>query len=132
MSAWMDAMKVQAQKPKSHHAVAVTCKRLSTSVAAVSATGLLATFFPMISPGPAFCGSLIAMSSPLRIETYGGLVGASLMGGLCQIALSSVLLGGWGGKLGTASSLGVLGFRAIRKTWQDFRKDDREDQTSPN
>lgn len=132
MSIWMDTMKMKAQKNKSHHRVAITCNRLSTSVAAVSATGLVASLIPVISAGPAFSGSLIAMSSPLRIETYGGLVGASLVGGLCQIALSSVLLGGWGGKLGTASLLGVLGFSAIRVTWQGFHKHHSQDQTYSN
>jgi hypothetical protein len=84
-------------------------QQMSTSVAAVGATGLLASIvLPASLVGPTVCGSFIAMSSPDRLATYGSLIGASIMGGVAQLMLAGTLLGGWGGKLGTASLLGVL------------------------
>ena len=89
----------------------VIYERLSKSVTVSSITGLIASLLlkPSIA-GPIYCGSFIAMSSPTTIQTYGGLVGASIMGGICQQAMTGVLLGGWGGKLGTAALLGVVSY----------------------
>jgi hypothetical protein len=91
-------------------------KRLATTVAAVGVTGLLAT---LVSPpsiaGPIFCGSFIAMSSPAKLDSFGALIGASLLGGLSQQLLAGVLLGGWGGKLGTASLMGVVFYNVLLK-----------------
>jgi hypothetical protein len=86
-------------------------ERLSNSVTAASITGLIASLLlkPSIA-GPIYCGSFIAMSSPTTIQTYGGLVGASIMGGICQQAMTGILIGGWGGKLGTAALLGVISY----------------------
>ena len=116
MSAWKEIFSGQSKKTRFPTSVACISKRLSTPVAAVSATGLGMSLFPVSVAGPAFCGSFIAMSSPLKLETYGGLVGASLVGGLCQILLAGVLLGGWGGKLGTASLMGVLLYKKVLET----------------
>ncbi len=121
MNIWKDTLKGRAQKSRSENRVLCIILRLSTSVAAVSVTGLVASLFPVSLAGPAYCGSFIAMSSPITIETYGGLMGAALAGGVCQIALASVLLGGWGGKLGTASLIGVLAFQRMRKMLPDFQ-----------
>jgi hypothetical protein len=113
MSAWKEALTSQSKKVGYSDASTVVFNRLSTSVAAVSATGLVMSLFPVSAAGPAFCGSFIAMSSPEKIETYGGLLGASLIAGASQIFLTGVMLGGWGGKLGTASLLGVLLYRKM-------------------
>jgi hypothetical protein len=115
MSFWKEAMaeKVLQKKVDDKKQVKIY-ERLSNSVAAAGVTGLLAaTLFPTSVAGPAFCGSFIAMSAPSKLETYGSLIGASLMGGVCQQAMSGVLLGGWGGRLGTASLLGVLSYRFL-------------------
>lgn len=113
MSAWKEALASQSKRAGYSDVATGTLKRLSTSVAAVSVTGLVMSLFPVSVAGPAFCGSFIAMSSPEKIETYGGLIGASLVGGVSQIFLAGVLLGGWGGKLGTCSLLGVLLYKKM-------------------
>jgi len=98
--------------------------RLSTPVAAVGVTGLImmSSIFSRSSiVGPAaLCGAYVAMSSPQKIETHGELIGASIMAGICQWMLSGVLLGGWGGKLGTASLIGVLLYRALHARFGSF------------
>ena len=84
-------------------------KRLSSTVGAVGATGIIATLVaPPSVAGPAFCGSFVAMSSPAKLGSQRALVFASLLAGVSQLLLRGVLLGGWGGKLGTASLMGVL------------------------
>lgn len=89
--------------------------RLSNSVAAVGATGLIAAVLaPPSIAGPAFCGSFIAMSSPAKLATYGALVGASVWAAVFQQVMSGALLGGWGGKLGTAALLGVVAYNTVR------------------
>lgn len=88
-------------------------KRLSTTVAAVGATGLLATITSPQFAGPVFCGSFVAMSSPSKLDSDGAVVGACLLGGLSQQLLVGVLLGGWGGKLGTASLMGVVFYNLL-------------------
>jgi hypothetical protein len=108
MRLWKESLTKKSKIKPSSAIVDSLFKRLSTSVAAVGATGLVASLFPPSIAGPAFCGSFIAMSSPAKLETYGSLVGASVMGGVSQLILAGALLGGWGGKLGTASLLGVI------------------------
>ena len=99
----------------------VVCPRLASAVTASSVTGLIASLvFSSSVSGPVYCGSFIGMSSPQRIETYGGLVGASFMCGICQLVMSqTVFLGGWGGKLGTAALLGVLSHIWLMNTLQN-------------
>lgn len=114
MSFWKEAMAEKVRENKDDRAKSQLYQRLSNSVAASSIVGLLAgALLPAGVAGPAFCGSFIAMSAPAKLETYGSLIGASIMGGLCQQAMSGVLQGGWGGRLGTASLLGVLSYRLI-------------------
>lgn len=126
MSACKEGLAHLSLKVSSNDRVATILRRLSTSVAAVSVTGLMASLFPVSCAGPAFCGSFIAMSSPVKIKTYGGLMGAALVGGFCQLALTGVLLGGWGGKLGTSSLLGVIVFRAIQRIFQSTAGNQKE------
>ena len=38
------------------------------------------------------------------------------MGAISQQSLAGILLGGWGGKLGTAALMGVLSYNVIAKT----------------
>jgi hypothetical protein len=121
MSLWKEVMIKQVLKNKDNKIKGQIYHRFSNSVAAVSVIGFLATgVFPVNIAGPIFCGSLIAMSAPTKLETYGDLIGASIMGGGCQQAMSGVLLGGWGGRLGTASLLGVLSFRWVVSLIQCF------------
>lgn len=110
MSAWKEVLSEQSKRHEGPMIRKILAK-LATSVAAVSGTGLLMSIFPVSIAGAAFCGSFVAMSSPQKLETYGGLLGASTMAGVSQLILAGVLLGGWGGKLGTASLMGVLIFR---------------------
>eukprot|EP00980_Cylindrotheca_fusiformis_P010259 scaffold2277_cov137-Cylindrotheca_fusiformis.AAC.14 len=106
MKNWREAL---ARKGTKQTSLQPVYQRLSTPTAAVGVTGLLATLlFPTSVAGPVFSGSFIAMSSPSTIESRGALVMACFLGGLSQQLLSGVLIGGWGGKLGTASLMGVL------------------------
>jgi hypothetical protein len=91
-------------------------QRLSTSVAAVGATGLVASvLLPASLAGPAFCGSFVAMSAPTKLPSLLSLVGASALAGLSQQAMAGIMLGGWGGRLGTAAYLGVLSYTLLSK-----------------
>lgn len=90
--------------------------KISNSVAAVSMTGLLGgLYLPASIAGPAFCGSFVAMSSPTILPSLVALVLASILAGVSQLGLTGMLLGGWGGKLGTAAFMGVLGYRLLVK-----------------
>lgn len=112
MSYWKELVGEKAKNPLNTEAVTRIYKRLSNPVAAVGSTGLLASFLlPASAAGPVFCGTFIAMSAPEKIQTYGGLLGASIMGGVCQLSLAGVFVGGWGGKLGTAALMGVLSYK---------------------
>jgi hypothetical protein len=92
-------------------------KRFCTGVVAVAPTGLLAAL-PVAAVCPAFCGSFIAMSTPCKLSNdFRALLGASLMGAVCQQSLSGFLIGGWAGRLGTASVMAVLSFNAVVKTF---------------
>ena len=89
-------------------------QRLSTSVAAVGATGLVASFLlPASLAGPAFCGSFVTMSAPTKLPSLLSLIGASALAGLSQQAIAGIMLGGWGGRLGTAAFLGVLSYTLL-------------------
>jgi hypothetical protein len=114
MSFWKEAVGEKAKNPLNTETATRIYKRLSNSVAAVGGTGLLASLLlPASAAGPVFCGTFIAMSAPEKIQTYGGLLGASIMGGVCQQSLAGVFMGGWGGKLGTASLMGVLSYNKL-------------------
>jgi hypothetical protein len=90
--------------------------KVSNSVAAVGMTGLLGgLYLPASIAGPAFCGSFVAMASPAILPSLLALVLASVLAGLSQLSLTGLLLGGWGGKLGTAAFLGVVGYRLMIK-----------------
>ena len=90
--------------------------KLSNSVAAVGMTGLLGgMYLPASIAGPAFCGSFVSMASPAILPSLSSLVLASVLAGLCQLGLTGLLIGGWGGKLGTSALLGVVGYRIL--TW---------------
>jgi len=90
--------------------------KVSNSVAAVGMTGLLGgLYLPASIAGPAFCGSFVAMASPAILPSLLALVLASVLAGLSQLGLTGMLLGGWGGKLGTAASMGVMGYRLMIK-----------------
>jgi hypothetical protein len=90
--------------------------RLANSVGAVSATGLLASsILPASVAGPIFCGSFVAMSAPTKLASTKALVLASLLAGAAQQSLAGVMLGGWGGKLGTAALMGVLAYTQLEK-----------------
>lgn len=101
MKAWKEIIILQSQNKTYFQSV---YKQLSTNAAAVGVTGLIATLLsPASIAGPVFCGSFISMSSPSKLSSWRALIIASLLGGLSQQLLSGVLVGGWGGKLGTAS-----------------------------
>ena len=89
--------------------------KVSNSVAAVGMTGLLGGVFPTAVGGPAFCGSFVAMASPAILPNLISLVLASILAGASQVALTGLLLGGWGGKLGTAAFMGVVFYRWLIK-----------------
>lgn len=91
-------------------------QRLSTSVAAVGGTGLLASLLlPASLAGPVFCGSFVAMAAPDKVPNATALLGASLLAGVAQQCMAGVMLGGWGGKLGTAALVGVLAYIGLQK-----------------
>lgn len=90
--------------------------KISNSVAAVSMTGLLGgLYLPASIAGPAFCGSFVAMAAPAILPSLLALVLASVLAGLSQLCLTGLLLGGWGGKLGTAAFMGVVTYRLLLK-----------------
>ena len=122
MSAWKDMFSAKSKESEGDPTLSRILSKLSTSVAAVSGTGLFISFFPASIAGPAFCGSLVAMSSPQRIETYGGLLGASTMAGVSQLMMTGALVGGWGGKLGTSSLIGVLLYRNLNARFKSLSK----------
>jgi hypothetical protein len=114
MSFWKEVVGVKAKNAYNTESASRIYNRLSNPVAAVGGTGLLATLLlPASAAGPVFCGTFIAMSAPEKIQTYGGLLGASIMGGVCQQSLAGVFVGGWGGKLGTAALMGVLSYNKL-------------------
>ena len=114
MTYWKETIAEMAKNPQNSEIRSTIYKRLSTSVSAVAATGILGSLLlPPAAAGPAFCGSFIAMSAPSKLPTYGAMLGAALLGGIWQQSLAGVLVGGWGGKLGTAALLGVLSYSKL-------------------
>lgn len=111
MRGWKELLAKQISSK--NEAINGVLRRLSGSVAAVSVTGLAFAYASSKVAGTAFCGAFIAMSAPAKLASYGALVGASAMGGISQALISGLLLGGWGGKLGTASLLAVVMYRAL-------------------
>lgn len=90
--------------------------RISNSVAAVGMTGLLGGFLPPTMCGAAYCGAFVAMSAaPSILPSMYALFIASILAGMSQLALAGLLNDGWGGKLGTASFLGVVVYRWLAK-----------------
>jgi len=84
---------------------------LSRSVGAVGGAGLLAsTFLPAHLVGPFFCGSFVAMSAKNQLPDTTSMFWAAMLAGVAQFSLNGVLLGGWGGKLGTAAAMGVVAY----------------------
>lgn len=82
-------------------------KRISSPVAAASVMGIIAaTALPTEWQGPAYAGAFVAMSAPNVLPTRKAVLGAATVAAAAQIALTGVLTGGWGGKLGTAAFLG--------------------------
>ena len=98
------------------HAFEGRCAQLSNLVGPASATGLIAGLaFPPAVAGPIFCGSFVAMAAPSKLPTLMSVIWASILAGAAQQTLAGVLLGGWGGKLGTAALIGVLAYRGVIK-----------------
>jgi hypothetical protein len=95
-----------------HLSSKLSLKRLSHSVAAVGVTGVVGGY--ILSPihaGAAFCGSFVSMSNSNTLPGTISLILASSLAGASQLGLAGVLLGGWGGKLGTAALFGVLTYQ---------------------
>jgi hypothetical protein len=82
----------------------------------------LGSLLPASAAGPVFCGSLVAMSAPIRLPTYHALFGASLMAGVCQQSITGLLVGGWGGKLSTGALLGVVSYQGLAKALASVSK----------
>ena len=94
--------------------------RLTNVVGSVSIIGLAAGLaLPPALAGPVFCGSFVAMAAPTKLPTLMSLVWASILAGAAQQSLAGVMLGGWGGKLGTAALMGVLAYRGLAKVVPD-------------
>lgn len=98
-------------------------KRIGNSVSAVSIAGLLGAYLLPNAAGPVFCGSFVAMSAPDKLPTLSSLILASILAGVSQLALSGFLMGGWGGKLGTAALMGVVSFRTLSQLFTSSGKD---------
>lgn len=96
-------------------------ERLANSVGAVGATGLLAgVVLPASVAGPIFCGSFVAMAAPTKLPTRKSLIGASILAALSQQSLAGIMLGGWGGKLGTAALMGVVSYSILNNLFEKF------------
>ena len=82
--------------------------RIATPTAAVGATGAIAALIGPTVAGPAFVGSFVAMSAPTVLADGKALAASSALSVFAWVAMTGVLIGGWGGKMGTAALLGVL------------------------
>ena len=67
-----------------------------------------------------FCGSFVAAVSPSSLPSLLALVVASVLAGLSQLDLTGLLVGGWGGNLGTAALIVVVGYRRMIKATNGF------------
>ena len=102
------------------HLVADKSVRLTNVVGSVSVVGLASGLaLPPAMAGPIFCGTFVAMAAPTKLPTLMSLVWASILAGAAQQSLAGVMLGGWGGKLGTAALMGVLAYRGLVKMVPD-------------
>lgn len=91
-------------------------RRLSNPVGAVGLTGLIASLtLGPTAAGSAYAGSFVAMSSWATLPGIFSLVLASALAGVSQLGLTGMLVGGWGGKLGTTAFLGVLMYTIPQK-----------------
>ena len=86
--------------------------KLSSSVTAVGVTGIVGSLLlPASAAGSFFAGSFVSMSSATCLPNTFALAAAAALAGVWQLGLTGVLLGGWGGKLGSAALLGVLSYK---------------------
>ena len=90
--------------------------RLATPTAAVGATGAIAALVSPAAAGPAFIGSFVAMSAPTVLENRKALAAASALSAVGWVGMTGLLLGGWGGKMGTAALLGVIMYGSLGDT----------------
>ena len=97
------------------YASKLSLPRLATPTAAVGATGAIAALVSPTAAGPAFVGSFVAMSAPTVLENRRAIIIASALSAVGWIGMTGLLLGGWGGKMGTAALLGVLMYGALPK-----------------
>ena len=97
------------------YASKLSMPRLATPTAAVGATGAIAALISPTAAGPAFVGSFIAMSAPTVLKNRKALALASALSAVAWVGMTGLLLGGWGGKMGTAALLGVLMYGTLPK-----------------
>lgn len=97
------------------YASKLSLPRLATPTAAVGATGAIAALVSPTAAGPAFVGSFIAMSAPTVLKNRKSLALASALSAVAWVGMTGLLLGGWGGKMGTAALLGVLMYGTLPK-----------------
>ena len=105
------------------YASKLSLPRLATPTAAVGATGAIAALVSPTAAGPAFVGSFIAMSAPTVLKNRKALALASALSAVAWVGMTGLLLGGWGGKMGTAALLGVLMYGALPKGSEDKEKE---------
>ena len=97
------------------YASKLSLPRLATPTAAVGATGAIAALISPTAAGPAFVGSFVAMSAPTILENKRAIIIASALSAVGWVGMTGLLLGGWGGKMGTAALLGVLMYGTLPK-----------------
>ena len=105
------------------YASKLSLPRLATPTAAVGATGAIAALVSPTVAAPAFVGSFIAMSAPTVLKNRKALALASALSAVAWVGMTGLLLGGWGGKMGTAALLGVLMYGALPKGSEDKEKE---------
>jgi len=98
------------------YASKLSLPRLATPTAAVGATGAIAALVSPAVAGPAFIGSFVAMSAPTVLANRKALAAASALSAVGWIGMTGLLLGGWGGKMGTAALLGVIMYGSLGDT----------------
>jgi len=97
------------------YASKLSLPRFATPTAAVGATGAIAALVGPVVAGPAFVGSFVAMSAPTVLENSKALAVASALSAVGWIGMTGLLLGGWGGKMGTAALMGVIMYGILPK-----------------
>ena len=98
------------------YASKLSLPRLATPTAAVGATGAIAALVSPAVAGPAFIGSFVAMSAPTVLANRKALAAASALSAVGWVGMTGLLLGGWGGKMGTAALLGVIMYGSLGDT----------------